>query len=93
MEQGLEKILPSYRPDYIIDEIDRYLWKRKHGNSSVSTFYNVLALIRLAVVNNRINKEQAKAIKDSIYRIKNSKLCKRLTIISNYSIICIVLAV
>ena len=47
-------------PDYIADEIDRYFWKRQNGNNGVSTFYNVLALIRLAVINNRIDEEQQK---------------------------------
>ena len=57
MKQGLDKHFPAYTPDYILDEIDRYFWKRQSGNSGISTFYNILALIRLAVVNNRINEE------------------------------------
>ena len=67
MIENTEIDLPDFVPDYIADEIDRYLWKRGNGNSGVSTFYNVLALIRLAVVNNRINEEQANVIKDMMY--------------------------
>lgn len=67
MKHELEMILPSYKADYIADEIDRFFWKRLNGNSGVSTFYNVLALIRLAVVNNRINEEQANVIKDMMF--------------------------
>ena len=32
-------------PDYIKDEIERYLWKKKNGKSGIATFNNILALI------------------------------------------------
>ena len=45
MIENTEIDLPDFVPDYISDEIDRYLWKKQNGNSGVSTLYNVLGFI------------------------------------------------
>ena len=49
-------------PDYILDGIEKYKWKKQNNNSGIVTYYNILSLIRLAVVNNRITEQEAKDI-------------------------------
>lgn len=56
-------------PDYVQDEIDKYKYKKQNGNSGIATYHNILALIRLAVVNNRITEEQAKKIEELVKKI------------------------
>lgn len=56
-------------PDYVQDEINKYQYKKKNGNSGIATYHNILALIRLAVVNNRITEEQAKKIEELVKKI------------------------
>lgn len=56
-------------PDYVQDEIDKYKYKKLNGNSGISTYHNIFALIRLAVVNNRITENQAKEIEKIVNNI------------------------
>lgn len=53
-------------PDYILDEIEKYKWKKQNNNSGIATYYNILSLIRLAVVNNRITEQEAKDIEKMV---------------------------
>lgn len=53
-------------PDYILDEIEKYKWKKKNNNSGIATYYNILSLVRLAVVNNRITEQEAKDIEKMV---------------------------
>lgn len=71
MNVELEK-LPDYTPDYVVDELKYYFEKKSRGNSAICTFENVLALVNLAKVNNRITKEQADNIKKILNEIKNN---------------------
>jgi hypothetical protein len=65
MEENIESIIP----DYIKDEIEKYKWKKENGNSGIATYNNILALIRLAVVNNRITEQQAEEIKEVVKKL------------------------
>ncbi len=69
MESELDK-LPKYTPDYVIDEMKYYYEKKSRGNTAVCTFDNVLALVNLARVNNRISGRQARNIKRILNEIK-----------------------
>ena len=53
-------------PDYILDEIEKYKWKKQNNNSGIATYYNILSLIRLAVINNRITEQEAKDIEKMV---------------------------
>lgn len=57
-------------PQYILDEIELYLWKKENGNSGCATFDNIIALIGLAVLNERISKEQAQRLREKMYELK-----------------------
>ena len=46
-------------PDYVLYEIDEYIKLYKKGKVKFSRFDNIIALIHLAVINNRITKEQS----------------------------------
>lgn len=46
-------------PDYVLYEIDEYIKFYKKGKIKFSRFDNIIALIHLAVINNRITKEQS----------------------------------
>ena len=70
MNVELEK-LPDYTPNDVVDEMKYYL-KKSRGNSAVCTFENLLVLVNLAKVNNRITKEQAYNIKKILNEIKNN---------------------
>lgn len=50
-------------PSYIEEEIEKYKWKKKNGNSGIATYENILALIGLAVFNKRITEDEANRIK------------------------------
>lgn len=52
-------------PDYIEDEI-------KNGKS----YENICSLIDLAVISNRITKENANILKNKIYHFRDNKICK-----------------
>jgi hypothetical protein len=58
MEENIESIIP----DYIKDEIEKYKWKKKNGNSGVATYDNIKSLLGLAIMNKRITREQADQI-------------------------------
>lgn len=56
-------------PDYILDEIEKYKWKKQNNNSGIATYYNILSLMRLAVVNNRITEQEAKYIEKMLKQL------------------------
>ena len=56
-------------PDYILDEIEKYKWKKQNNNSGIATYYNILSLILLAVVNNRITEQEAKDIEKMVKKL------------------------
>ena len=64
-------ILPNYTPNYVVDEVQYYFDKINAGKSDCFTLDNAMGLVNLAKMNNRINDEQAKNIKESIRKIKN----------------------
>lgn len=49
-------------PDYVNDEIEKYKWKRQNGNSGVATYENIKSLLGMAIMNDRITREQANEI-------------------------------
>ena len=53
-------------PDYVEDEIQIYLRKKKLGKSGIATLYNALALVDLATFSNRITDEEGEKIKEYI---------------------------
>lgn len=66
------KTLPDYTPDYIVDEVKYFFKKINAGKSDCFTLDNAIGLVNMAKANNRINEEQAKAIKDAIKKIKEN---------------------
>ena len=73
MEQ-LKGQFPIYTPDYVLDEVAYYFQKIARGGSDVFTLDNAISLVNLAILNNRINKEQGNIIKDKIRDIKNKQI-------------------
>lgn len=69
MEQ-LKEQFPIYTPDYVLDEVEYYFQKIARGGSDVFTLDNAISLVNLAIMNERINKEQGNIIKDKIKEIK-----------------------
>lgn len=67
------KELPDYTPNYVIDEVKYYLDKINQGKSDCFTLDNAISLVNLAKANNSLTEEEAKAIKESIKRIKERK--------------------
>ena len=67
------KVLPEYTPDYVIDEVQYYFNKTGQGKPDCFTLDNAMLLVNMARVNNRIDDEQAKNIKDAIRKIKNEE--------------------
>lgn len=63
-------ILPEYTPDYVVDEVQYYFNKTGQGKPDCFTLDNAILLVNVARVNNRINDEQVKNIKDAIKKIK-----------------------
>lgn len=63
-------ILPSYTPDYVIDEVQYYFNKINAGKSDCFTLDNAIMLVNLAKINNRVSDGQAKNIKYTISKIK-----------------------
>lgn len=57
-------------PNYIVDEIEKYKWKKANGNSGVATYENIFALIGLALFNKRITEVEANEIKTMLETIK-----------------------
>ena len=58
-----EKIIDFEIPSYIADEIAEYVEDCKNGNCKYMKLENIKALIGLAVLNNRITKEQGDIIR------------------------------
>lgn len=56
-------------PDYVNDEIEKYKWKKQNGNSGIATYENIKSLLGLAVLNNRITREQADRIMKLVDKI------------------------
>lgn len=56
----MEKINEEFNiPYYIFEELIEYVELTAKGYSKTAKWHNIKALLRLAVVNNRISKEQA----------------------------------
>ena len=66
-------VLPDYTPDYVVDEVQYFFNKTGQGKNDCFTLDNAILLVNMARVNNRINDEQAKNIKDAIRKIKEEK--------------------
>lgn len=70
MLKGLDIVIPKYTPNYILDEIEIYINKKRKGKIGIATFDNVLSLIRLSLLNNRISEEQARELKEIMNKLK-----------------------
>lgn len=55
-------------PYYIFEEILEYVELSAKGNCKYSKWENIKSLLNLAVVNNRLSREQAEHIKDTFFR-------------------------
>ena len=66
-------ILPKYTPDYVVDEVQYYFDKISQNKTDCFTLDNAISLVNLAKLNNRVDEEQAKAIKETIRKIKEEK--------------------
>ena len=55
-------------PNYLFEEIAEYLETTAKGKCKFSKWNNIQALLRLAVVNDRITEEEAKYIKEKYCR-------------------------
>ncbi len=53
-------------PFYIFDEVVEYVKLKANGNDKVMKKENIKALLRLAVVNNRLTKEQLEYIQNML---------------------------
>lgn len=69
MYAELEK-LPKYTPDYVVDEVKYHFDKISEGKNDIFTLENVISLVNLAKVNNRVTEEQAIEIKKVISEMK-----------------------
>lgn len=69
MEELIEE-LPSYTPDYVIDEVKYHFEKIRNGKTDIFTLENAISLVNLAKVNERITEEQAKIIIEIIKKMK-----------------------
>lgn len=56
-------------PDYVNDEIEKYKWKKQNGNSGVATYENIKSLLGMAIMNDRITREQANEIMKLVDKI------------------------
>lgn len=63
-------ILPEYTPNYVIDEVQYYFNKINAGKNDCFTLDNAIKLVNLARLNNRVDDEQTKNIKEIIRKIK-----------------------
>lgn len=68
--EELIKELPSYTPDYVIDEVKYHFEKIRNGKTDIFTLENAISLVNLAKVNERITEEQAKIIIEIIKKMK-----------------------
>lgn len=73
MEQ-LKRQFPKYTPDYVLDEVAYYFQKIARGGHDAFTLDNAISLVNLAIINNRISREQGKIIKDKIKYIKSKQI-------------------
>ena len=71
MEQ-LKEQFPTYTPDYVLDEVAYYFQKIARGGYDAFTLDNAISLVNLAIMNNRISREQGDIIKNQIRLIKNN---------------------
>ena len=55
-------------PQYITEEIDQYIKDCENGKFKCMKRENIKSLIGLAVVNNRITKEQGNYLKNFLYK-------------------------
>lgn len=60
-------------PYYIVEEIVEYIELTAKGNRKCMKWENIRSLLRLATVNNRLTKGQAKFIEESFSREFNMK--------------------
>lgn len=67
MEENNKKV---YIPKYIMEEIEEYIELTNRGRCKCMKWENIKALLRLAIVNNRITKEQATQIENIYCREK-----------------------
>lgn len=70
MLKELDIVIPKYTPNYILDEIEIYINKKRKEKIGIATFDNILSLIRLSLLNNRISEEQAKELKEIVNKLK-----------------------
>lgn len=70
MLKDLDIVIPKYTPNYILDEIEIYINKKRKEKIGIATFDNILSLIRLSLLNNRINEEQARELKEIMNKLK-----------------------
>jgi len=55
-------------PYYIFEEIVEYIELNKEGNKKTAKWENIVALLKLALKNNRITKEQYNFLKEKYNR-------------------------
>ena len=58
----------SYIPYYLFEEITEYIEQTAQGRCRSSKWKNITSLLRLAVVNDRITKEQAEFLEKTYCR-------------------------
>ncbi len=69
--EDYKKINPDYNvPYYIFEEIVDYIEQTAHGKSKCMKWDNIKSLLRLAVINNSLTKEQADMIEKVYCREK-----------------------
>ena len=54
-------------PEYIKEEIEKYIEEKKNGRLRFTTYENIIAFVRLAVVNGRITEEEARQIRAALF--------------------------
>lgn len=65
----MERINEEFNiPYYIFEELIEYVELTAKGYSKTAKWHNIKALLRLAVVNNRISKEQAEFLEKEFCR-------------------------
>ncbi len=55
-------------PYYIFEEITEYIELTAKGHCKCMKWENIKSLLNLAVINNRLSKQQAELLKDRYYR-------------------------
>lgn len=54
-------------PKYILEEIEEYTQETKEGRCRVMKWENIKGLMRLAIINNRLTKEQVQILENKYY--------------------------